>query len=37
MHDALRAIVYEEGNRGNRVSIHSLILKGVEKVIKEKG
>jgi hypothetical protein len=37
MHDALRSIVYEEGNRGNRLSIHSLILEGIEKVIHEKG
>jgi hypothetical protein len=36
MHNALRAIVYEEGNRGNKVSIHSLILEGVEKVIKQR-
>lgn len=36
MHDALRMIVFEEGNRGNRVSIHSLILEGIEKVIKKK-
>ena len=36
MHDALRAIVFEEGNRGNRVSIHSLILEGTAKVIQGK-
>jgi hypothetical protein len=36
MHDELRAIVYEEGNRGNKVSIHSLILEGTAKEIKER-
>jgi hypothetical protein len=36
MHDALRRIVFEEGNRGKRVSIHSLLLEGAAKVIKER-
>jgi hypothetical protein len=40
MHDDLRAIVYEEGNRGNKVSIHGLILewtaKGIKEMLKEK-
>jgi hypothetical protein len=36
MHDSLRKIVFEEGNRGNRISIHSLVLEGIAKVIAEK-
>jgi predicted DNA-binding transcriptional regulator AlpA len=36
MHDALADIVYAERKRGNRISIHSLILEGTAKVIKEK-
>lgn len=36
MHDSLRKIVFEEGNRGNRISIHSLVLEGIAKVISEK-
>jgi hypothetical protein len=36
MHDSLRRIVFEEGNRGNRISIHSLVLDGITKVIAEK-
>jgi hypothetical protein len=36
MHDSLRKIVFEEGNRGNRISIHSLVLEGIAKVITEK-
>jgi hypothetical protein len=35
MHDSLTDIVYVERKRGNRISIHSLILEGVEKVIAE--
>jgi hypothetical protein len=37
MHDDLRRIVFEEGNRGNRVSIHKYILEGIAKVISERG
>jgi hypothetical protein len=33
MHDALTDIVYAERKRGNKISIHRLILDGVEKVI----
>jgi hypothetical protein len=36
MHDALTDIVYAERKRGNRISIHSLILEGTAKVIEEK-
>jgi hypothetical protein len=36
IHDSLRRIVFEEGNRGNRISIHSLVLEGIAKVIAEK-
>ena len=36
IHDSLRRIVFEEGNRGNRISIHSLVLDGIAKVIAEK-
>jgi hypothetical protein len=34
MHDTLTDIVYKERKAGNRISIHSLILEGVESVIK---
>jgi hypothetical protein len=33
IHDSLRRIVFEEGNRGNRISIHSLVLDGIAKEI----
>jgi hypothetical protein len=33
MHDTLTDIVYAERKRGNKISIHRLILEGVEKVI----
>jgi hypothetical protein len=36
MHDTLTDIVYAERKRGNKISIHSLILEGVEKVIARK-
>lgn len=36
-HDALRRIVFEQGNQGNKVSIHSLILEGIAKVLDERG
>jgi hypothetical protein len=36
MHGSLTDIVYAERKRGNRISIHSLILEGVEKVIAER-
>jgi hypothetical protein len=36
MHDDLTDIVYAERKRGNRISIHSLILEGVGKVIEGK-
>jgi hypothetical protein len=36
IHDSLRRIVFEEGNRGNRISIHGLMLEGIAKVIAEK-
>jgi hypothetical protein len=36
MHDDLTDIVYAARKRGNRISIHGLILEGTAKVIKEK-
>lgn len=36
-HDALRRIVFEEGNRGNKVSIHGLILDGIARELKARG
>jgi hypothetical protein len=34
-HDDLSDFVHAERKRGNRISIHSLILEGIDKVIKE--
>jgi len=35
-YEALRRIVFEEKRPGNRVSIHSLILEGIGKVVEER-
>jgi hypothetical protein len=36
-HDTLRRIVFEEGNRGSKISIHSLILDGIAREMKARG